>query len=297
MIDYRIVHRTHYRYAEAVTLCQNLTHLAPRSLVSQPNPTSSLKVTPEPTGFQHRLDYFGNSATYFALQEPHRELIVEATHRVLVMPRAVSASTAPWEQVRDRLRTDLGDANLEAREFAHESRYVSNWAEFREFAAESFPANRPILDGGLDFAKRIFAQFKYDPRATTIATPIREVFRTRRGVCQDFAHFMLAGLRSLGLAARYISGYLSTTPLPGQPRLVGADASHAWVSLFCGDAGWIDLDPTNNQLVGEKHIVLAWGRDYDDVSPVKGVILGGGAHTVAVSVDAIGTPTSGLHFG
>ena len=186
----------------------------------------------------------------------------------------------------DRLLADRSSDWLRARQFAFESRYVTGVKEYREYARPSFAPGRSILEAAVDLTRRLHTEFTYDPRATTITTPIKDVFRTRRGVCQDFAHLQLAAVRSLGLAARYVSGYLSTTPPPGKPKLVGADASHAWVSVFCGEAGWVDLDPTNNQLAGDRHIVLAWGRDYDDVSPVKGVILGGGPHTVEVSVDA-----------
>jgi transglutaminase-like putative cysteine protease len=284
--DYRITHRTRYRYAEPVTFCQNLIHLTPRPLACQPNPLSTLTVTPEPAVLARQVDYFGNPMAYFALQEPHRELLVEAVHSIRVLPRFTPPASPPWETVRDRLVEDCAADWLLARQFAFESRYVTAVKEYREYALPSFVPGRPILDAALDLTRRLHTEFTYDPRATTIATPVRDVFRTRRGVCQDFAHLQLAAVRSLGLAARYVSGYLSTTPPPGKPRLVGADASHAWVSVFCGEAGWVDLDPTNNQIIGERHIVLAWGRDYDDVSPVKGVILGGGLHTVEVSVDA-----------
>ena len=286
MTDYRITHRTRYRYAEPVTFCQNLIHLTPRPLDTQPNPTSTLTVSPEPAVLASQVDYFGNPMTYFALQEPHRELVVEAVHSIRVLPRFAPTGTAPWEAVRDRLLADRSSDWLRARQFAFESRYVTGVKEYREYARPSFAPGRSVLDAAVDLTRRLHSEFTYDPRATTIATPIKDVFRTRRGVCQDFAHLQLAAVRSLGLAARYVSGYLSTTPPPGKPKLVGADASHAWVSVFCGEAGWVDLDPTNNQLAGDRHIVLAWGRDYDDVSPVKGVILGGGPHTVEVSVDA-----------
>jgi len=286
MTDYRITHRTRYRYAEPVTFCQNIIHLTPRPMDRQPDPVSTLTVTPEPAVLTRQVDYFGNPMAYFALQEPHRELVVDAVHRIRVLPRPTPTHSPPWEGVRDRLVSNLSPDWLFARQFAFESRYVRGAKDYREYALPSFAPGRPILDAALDLTRRIHAEFIYDPRATTIATPIKDVFRTRRGVCQDFAHLQLAAVRSLGLAARYVSGYLSTTPPPGKPRLVGADASHAWVSVFCGEAGWVDLDPTNNQIIGDRHIVLAWGRDYDDVSPVKGVILGGGPHTVEVSVDA-----------
>jgi transglutaminase-like putative cysteine protease len=203
--------------------------------------------------------------------------------------------TPPWEEVRDQLARDRSPAWLDAFQFTFDSRYVLAAARYADYAANSFTPGRPILEAALDLTRRIHKAFVYDPRATTLATPVAEVFEKRRGVCQDFAHLMLACLRSLGLAVRYVSGYLSTVPPPGKERLVGADATHAWVSVFCGLGGWIDLDPTNDQIPADRHVLLAWGRDYDDVSPLKGVILGGGQHVVKVSVDVLpeGPPVSG----
>jgi transglutaminase-like putative cysteine protease len=214
---------------------------------------------------------------------------VSAIHRIQVRPELppIPESTPPWEQVRDRLPQELDVEWLDAYQYVFDTRSASARPEFHRYALESFTPGRPILLAALDLTARIFREFTYDPRATNVTTPIREVFEHRRGVCQDFAHLQIACLRSLGLAARYVSGYLSTLPPPGRPRLVGADATHAWVSLFCGEYGWVDLDPTNNQIPADRHVLLAWGRDYDDVSPVKGVILGGGAHSVIVSVDVM----------
>lgn len=287
MIQYAISHTTRYDYEDQVSLCQNVAHLKPRDWPRQWCERSILTISPEPAVLEDRVDFFGNPVTYFTVQEPHRELKVTIAHRITVRPeRSPEAPlTPPWESIRDRLKVDRSPAWLEAYQFAFDSRYAAARAEYATYASQSFAPNRPILEAALDLTRRIHAEFVYDPRATTIATPVKEVFATRRGVCQDFAHFQIASLRSLGLAARYVSGYLSTLPPPGKPRLVGVDATHAWVSLFCGDAGWVDLDPTNDQIPAERHVLLAWGRDYYDVSPVKGVILGGGHHTVSVSVD------------
>jgi transglutaminase-like putative cysteine protease len=289
MVSYRITHATTYRYTEPVSLCQNVAHLAPRPCRRQQAGPSILSVTPAPAFLDERLDYFGNPVSYFTIQEQHRELCVRVGHRVSLLPDFTPDpfTTPPWEAVRDQLKHDRSEAWLEAYPFAFDSRYAAAHPRYAEYAAVSFTPGRPALDAALDLTRRIYSEFVYDPRATTIATPVAEVFANRRGVCQDFAHLQLACLRSLGLAARYVSGYLSTVPPPGRPRLIGADATHAWVSVFCGDAGWVDLDPTNNQIPADRHILLAWGRDYDDVSPLRGVILGGGQHTVKVEVDVV----------
>lgn len=283
MIAYNITHLTTYTYTEPVSLCQNVARLTPRDTDSQKLERTRLAVLPEPVTIDRSVDAFGNSASHFSIREPHRALRIEAEHRVTLTQRRLPAAslTAPWDAALPH-----GEASLLAAQFLHDSRYVRAAPDYADYARPSFPPGRPILEGGSDLARRIHTDFAYDPTATTVATPTRDVFRTRRGVCQDFAHLQLSCLRSLGVPARYVSGYLATVPAPGQLRLVGADASHAWISVFCGGDGWIDLDPTNNQYPGERHIVLAWGRDYDDVSPVKGVILGGGQHEVSVSVDA-----------
>lgn len=287
MTRYTITHVTTYEYTEPVSLCQNVAHLSVRACDRQRSEPSILSISPDPAVIEEHIDYFGNTVHYFTIQEPHRELTVKASHRVTVLdtPAVDPGRTMPWEATRDRLGRDREPLWLDAYQFSIDSRFAAAHSQYAEFAAQSFTPGRPVLEAALNIVERIHAGFAYDPKATTVATPVAEVFEKRRGVCQDFAHILLACLRSLGLAARYVSGYLSTVPPPGKPRLVGADATHAWVSLFCGDAGWIDLDPTNNQIPDERHVLLAWGRDYDDVSPLKGVILGGGQHVVKVSVD------------
>ena len=233
------------------------------------------------------------------MQEPHQRLTVAATSVVVLseMRLPLAEETPPWEAVRDLWRNARVDASVDggglmgeavdAVEFAFASPMVPVGAEFAEFAAPAFTPGRPLLAAALGLNHLIHTGFAYDPQATTVTTPVAEAFARRRGVCQDFAQVMLACLRSLGLSARYVSGYLETQPPPGCERLVGADASHAWVSLFCPDHGWIDLDPTNDCLVGDRHITVANGRDFADVSPIKGVILGGGQHAVSVSVDVL----------
>jgi len=287
MINYRILHTTTYAYSDAVSLCQNVTHLSPRPCSRQRSEPSIIEITPEPAVMEERVDFFGNPVGYFTIQEPHRELTVVVLHRVAVQSSCVPEvqATQPWEAIRDRLRDDRSPAWMDAYQFAFDSRYAAADRTYADYSGPAFTPGRPILEAALDLTRRVYTDFVYDPRATTLATPVSEVFASRRGVCQDFAHLQVSCLRSLGLAARYVSGYLSTVPPPGRPRLVGADATHAWISVFCGEEGWIDFDPTNGQLVGDRHILLAWGRDYEDVSPLKGVILGGGQHCIHVSVD------------
>jgi len=223
------------------------------------------------------------------VQEPHRRLEVTASHLIDLTPRPTPepAQTPPWEKVRDVLRSRRNPEYLQAYQFVFDSRYARSSSDLADYARSSFAPDRPLLEAAFDLTARIHRDFQYDPRATTVATPLGEVFARRRGVCQDFAHLQIACLRSLGLAARYVSGYLCTRQPGGQcgPRLVGADASHAWIALFCGEHRWIGLDATNNVIPQGHHLVLAWGRDFDDVSPIKGVILGGGVHGVKVSVD------------
>jgi transglutaminase-like putative cysteine protease len=233
------------------------------------------------------LDYFGNSFAFFTISEPHEELTIEARSRVVVDGPAVKwPEAAPaWEQVVHSLPLDLSQEGLDAYQFVFDSPRVSPGAAFAAYAQPSFPAGRPLTEALLDMTARIYKDFRFDSKATNVRTSPREVLRSRRGVCQDFAHLQVACLRSLGLAARYVSGYIRTYPPPGRPRLVGADASHAWVSVYCPGAGWLELDPTNNLIPSESHVRLAWGRDYGDVSPVRGVILGGRDHKLEVGVD------------
>lgn len=284
---YRISHTTTYEYTEPVSLCQNLAHLTPRGVANQVCRHSALSIDPEAAIFSNRLDYFGNWATFFAVQEPHRQLTILASHVVEVTAPNVPEpdETPAWESAAEALRSSLDGDVLEASQFVYDSRYAPAGAPFADYARPSFAAGRPLLAAVLDLTGRIHRDFVYDPASTTVATTLAEMFAQKRGVCQDFAHFQIACLRSLGLAARYVSGYLCTDPAPGAVPLQGVDATHAWVSVFCPGAGWIAVDPTNDRLAEERHIVLAWGRDFDDVSPIKGIVLGGGQHGVHVGVD------------
>jgi transglutaminase-like putative cysteine protease len=286
-MKYRVLHHTTYHYSEMVSLCHNEVHLAPRNYTQQTCLSSRLEITPTPSALSERRDYFGNTAAIFAIQERHQRLDILAESRVEVLsysPPAASLTPA-WEDVREMLSGKEAPRHLDATQFVHESFYVKHGEAFAEYALQSFPRNRPVLEGAMELMARIHADFIYDTKATNMTTSVAQAFELRRGVCQDFAHIQIACLRSLGLAARYVSGYLLTTPPPGKERLVGADASHAWLSVYCPGFGWIDLDPTNNLVPSDKHVLISWGRDYADVCPIKGVILGGGQHAIQVSVD------------
>ena len=284
---YNLSHSTKYQYASAVSLCHNLVHLRPRIAPRQTCHQSQMLVQPEPRALQNQFDYFGNPISLFTIQEPHRRLSITVKHRIEVTPsEPIRVQESPgWEAVRDALRTDRSPALLEACQFTFDSSFVPRNAELAAYAEPSFAPGRPLLEAALDLTARIHKDFRYDAKATTLSTPLHEVLEHRRGVCQDFAHLQIGCLRSIGLAARYVSGYLQTRAPAGRERLVGADASHAWVSVYCPQRGWFDFDPTNDMIPSERHITLAWGRDYEDISPVKGVILGGGSHTMSIAVD------------
>ncbi len=282
-----ITHTTTYDYRSPVTVAHHLLRLAPRRLHRQFPLTHALEVQPTAAAMERHTDYFGNEVVFAAVEGAHRQFRVIARSRVAVGPAFIPdrTETPTWESVRGLCRSDLSEPVLEASEFTYASPLVPIEEPFRVFAAESFAAGRPILDAVLDLTGRIHRDFKFDATATTVSTPLAQVLEQRRGVCQDFAHLQVACLRALGLPARYVSGYLETQPPPGQTKLVGADASHAWVAFFCPGLGWIDVDPTNNLLPSMQHITLGWGRDYGDVSPIRGVLVGGDEHTLDVAVD------------
>jgi len=286
---YRVSHLTEYRYSDAVTTSHHELHLLPRRSEFQSGGWEELSVSPEPTVRHNRLDYFGNRTTYVEIHEPHRRLAVLARTEVEVLPTSapLPAIAPPWEVARELFVQPRAADLLEAAEFTFSSPYVRIPAGIAAYASASFTPNRSLVEAALDLMRRIHTDFIYDNKATNVSTPVEDVLALRRGVCQDFAHLMLACLRSQRLAARYVSGYLVTAPPPGQPRMVGADASHAWVSVFCPGFGWLDLDPTNDVVPAEKHVTLAYGRDFGDVTPLRGVILGGGPHELKVAVDVV----------
>ena len=283
---HHVVHITEYLYSERVSTSHHGLHLLPRDTPEQRCLSTTLDISPTPALRRDRLDIFGNRTTYVEVLEPHTNLRVTSTADVEVAPRGpLPEDSAPWETVRDAIRAGADADSRDARRFAFVSPHVPSSKAARELAAASFPPGRPVLEAARELTHRIFTDFKYDGRATTISTPVDEVIRIGRGVCQDFAHVQLAALRALGLPARYVSGYLVTRPPPGKPRLVGADASHAWLAVWAPGLGWTPFDPTNDLVPSEQHITVAWGRDFSDVTPVRGVIMGGGRHDLWVSVD------------
>ena len=285
-MKYKVTHRTTYRYKYPVSVGNHVACLTPRSLHQQ-SAVSELSISPSPITRTDRIDFYGNHLCFFTIQEPHRELIVEARSDVNVDPDPAGrqASALPWEAAAESLPADQTPAGLEAYHYSFESPRIRTRPDFAAYALQSFTPRRPMPEALMDLTTRIYKDFRFDSKSTNVRTPAEEVFKKRRGVCQDFAHVQISCLRSINIAARYVSGYLRTYPPPGKPRLIGADASHAWVSAYCPGAGWLDVDPTNNVIPSDGHVTLAWGRDYSDVSPLRGLVLGGGAHTLKVGVD------------
>jgi transglutaminase-like putative cysteine protease len=286
-VKYRVRHITEYDYGEKVPVCQNEARLKPRHGATQMCISSNLTVSPRPATIAERNDYFGNHVTFFTIQEGHKKLSITAESVVTLVPppEPNPMQALPWEQIRGRLADRANVDLLEARHFAYASPYVPIADELADYARPSFAAGRSLLEAVLDLTHRINVEFKFDPRTTTVTTTPLEVLRIRKGVCQDFAHLQIGCLRSLGLAARYVSGYLQTDPPLGKPRLVGADVSHAWIAVYFPEFGWLEFDPTNDLMPSTRHVTLGWGRDYGDIAPIKGVFTGGGAHTMRVSVD------------
>ena len=284
---YLVQHTTTYQYSEPASLGHNEARLTPRNFLRQRCLSSQIVTQPPPTAWAEWDDYYGNRVSYFTIEREHAELTVAARSEVeLGEPfHPAPLGTVAWEQARAQLACPRDPETIAAAQFLYDSPHVRQEPWLGHYARASFAAGRPLLEAVLDLTNRIYREFKYTPALTSVSTPIREVFENRCGVCQDFAHLQIGCLRSLGLAARYVSGYLLTDPPPGSPKLIGADASHAWLSVYCPGAGWLDVDPTNNQMPSLRHVTVAWGRDYSDVCPIKGVVLGGGQHLMSVSVD------------
>jgi len=286
---YRVRHQTVYHYGGDVAHSHQLLHLTPRDLPNQVCHSRSITLDPEPGTLREYTDSFGNFVTRLEYDLPHDrlEVLAEAAVEVRARGDVMDAESAAWEEVRGALMYSgqpMTLVHLDACRFRMESSYVKIKQAFNEYSADCFGQGLPVLLGAESLMHKIHRDFSYAPGATNINTSVIEAFTARRGVCQDFAHIMLACLRSRGLAARYVSGYLRTTPPGSDAALAGADASHAWVSVFCPPFGWIDLDPTNDVRVGTDHVVVAWGRDFGDVSPLRGVIVGGGRHRLSVRV-------------
>jgi transglutaminase-like putative cysteine protease len=286
-VNYRIIHRTLYQYSAPVTVSHHVARLEPRVTAVQERQLFQMEIAPAPALRKERTDYFGNQLRFFSIQEAHRHLEITSTSHVSVHAAKAPPpeSTTAWTDAAQLFRDPVSPEVVEPYQFVFDSPQVRASFDFYDYARPSFPKDAPVLAGVRDLTRRIHEDFQYDPKATTVATQLEEVMQTRRGVCQDFAHLGIACLRSLGLPARYVSGYLRTRPPEGKERLVGADASHAWFSVFCPGSGWRDFDPTNNVEPAEEHITIAFGRDFGDVSPVAGIITGGGRHMVKVSVD------------
>lgn len=283
---YQVEHQTVYSYDIPVIQSQQLLHMMPRQTDFQQCVSYTLACEPPPAEQSRRQDFFGNHDDYFTILTPHQSLEVLSRFQVDVQPRptmdALTQSPA-WEQVQGMLQSQATQ-HLDAAPFTYATAKVKCSDALASFARSCFTPQRPLLQAAMALTQHIYAEFEFDAQATDVSTPLDEVLTGRRGVCQDFAHLMIGAMRSLGLACRYVSGYILTHPPAGQPRLVGADASHAWVSVYCPVYGWVDFDPTNNCLVQSEHITVAWGRDFSDVSPMRGVVLGGGLQQLTVSV-------------
>lgn len=283
-MNYRITHRTRYEYAETVSLCHNQARLTPRNFFNQTCLNSHITIDPHPASSREQKDFFGNRTVYFSIEQPHNTLLVTAKSDVHIASQTQLTSDIPWETVCHILKTKTDPDRLSVRQFVSDSPKVTTASELTKYATPSFFKGRPLIEAVSDLTQRIYNDFEYVPGFTTISTPLSDVFKHRKGVCQDFAHLAIGCLRAMGLAARYISGYLETLPSPRKELLIGADASHAWFSVYLPNHGWIGFDPTNNLIPNDRHIIVAWGRDFADVTPLKGVVMGGGQHALTVSV-------------
>ena len=286
-VRYRVVHQTRYTYQNLVTLSQQYLHLSPRPFQHQQTESHHIWVNPLEEDGSNGEDYFGNRVRHITITTPHKMLLVHAESTVILASRpglAQIKDSASWESLRTMMQQARDPAIREACRYLYASPHVELSPALESYARTSYTPGRPLLEAALELTQRIYCDFEFDATATDISTPLEEVLRGRRGVCQDFTQLMIGCLRSIGLPARYMSGYILTHPPAGQPRMVGADASHAWVSVFCPHLGWVDFDPTNRCLVQQEHITLGWGRDFSDVTPLRGVVLGGGEHELQVNV-------------
>lgn len=288
-MEYFVRHRTTYRYLQDVSQSWHLAHLRLRATPLQTVHSSDITLSLEPASRRTREDYFQNPCEWFCIDQPHTHLEVLAESRVTVepAPERTSRDSQVWEDVRARLENPQTEEERDAVQYQFDSPMTRFTGEVAAYGGVSFPPQRPILTGAMELMNRIHKDFRYDTTVTDVSTPLDRVFEIRAGVCQDLAHAGIASLRAIGLPARYVSGYLLTQPPPGKTRLLGADASHAWFSVWAPPFGWVDLDPTNNVVVGESHVTSSWGRDYGDVAPVAGIILGGHDHVVEVGVDVV----------
>jgi transglutaminase-like putative cysteine protease len=293
-VTYRVTHRTAYRYDADVGPSFSQLRVLPRDLAHQRCLSSVVSIDPDPDDYREWTDFFGNRVGYFAIERPHRALTVTSVSDVETDGQGdglLLFGGHPWEHTRDEVREHRNADATDAAAFVLDSPLVRASVAFSDYARPSFPAGRDLVEAVADLASRINGDFEFKPGSTSVRTTLEEVFEQRRGVCQDFAHVALASLRSLGLAARYVSGYMETVPAPGRPKLQGRDVSHAWVSVFVPGAGWLDVDPTNDRFVGGRYVTTAWGRDYGDVAPLNGVIFtNGGTASLDVQVDVDALP-------
>ncbi|NVC93944.1 transglutaminase family protein [Vibrio natriegens] len=287
---YKVQHKTTYSYSSPVTLCYNMAHLLPRDTVNQRCFNRKIQVTPKPLYQNEGHDYFGNETFYFSIQEPHKQLTIDVTSFLEVQPHdwaeIIENHPLTCGELRDIMaRAESPEIRL-AQEFCLDSLQIKRSENLSQYAQELFSDDQPVLKAAMAFTHKIFTEFTFDPTATDVTTPTEQVLKEKRGVCQDYAQLAIGCLRSVGLAARYMSGYIETLPPPGKEKLVGTDASHAWFAIFVPDLGWVEFDPTNDLIANEQHIVTGWGRDYADVAPLQGVIFDGGeTHNLSVSVD------------
>jgi len=287
-MNYQIIHTTRYRYNQTVSLCHNIARILIRDTDNQHCHHSEVSFTPQPDIINEYEDFFGNKVIYFAIQHEHRELSV--TVRSMVEKNTVATKVGnlfdnlPWEEAR-KIILQPGYKHTDARQFIPVTKATTPTPEIVTYALQSFTVGRPIIEAAHDLMTRIFTDFTFDNTFSTIATPLQEVMDAKKGVCQDFAHLAIACLRSVGLPARYVSGYLETVPPPDKQKLVGMDASHAWFEIYVPEHRWLPFDPTNNMIPAQQHITIGWGRDFTDVSPLKGVVFSSGKHDMKVSVD------------
>jgi transglutaminase-like putative cysteine protease len=287
-MKYTIQHKTAYAYLEPVSLCHNIARLVPRNTAEQTCTNTSIHISPKPDRINEYEDFFGNKVIYFSIEKEHRELTVQVTSEV---ERNVSArkdgplyKNISWDEADMAMGSGRNDI-LEIRQYIFETPMTAWDEQILQYARDSFIPDRPVFEATLDLTRRIFSDFEYKPGHTTVATPLAVLIKERKGVCQDFAHLAIACLRSIGMAARYVSGYIETLSPDGAEKLIGVDASHAWFSVYIPEMGWTDFDPTNNCLVSDQHITIGWGRDYADIAPLEGIILSSGSHELTVSVD------------
>jgi transglutaminase-like putative cysteine protease len=283
MTAYKVIHETKYTTSIPVSVCHNQAWLRPRGDAGQTVAEYKLHVSPDPSSLTWRTDKYGNQVAHLSFNEGYEQLVVRSESVITLNDRTEPTSDRPWELVRDEI-IERQIELLDDYEFLFPSGMVRTSEALADYAKQDFQPNRPFVESLVALTHRIHTEFEYDPRATTISTPVEHVFKHRKGVCQDFAHVQIAMLRSIGLPARYVSGYVRTGNLPDRADMVGADASHAWLSCFDPATGWVDTDPTNDTLIKDDHVTIGWGRDYSDVPPLRGVFIGGGKHAPKVAV-------------